>query len=364
MISFASMMKIVFALEEVAVCPIGGYKIVYEYANRLAMLGNKIVIVHRTEMPLNKRAIDNFFNPKSQIKWFEFSPNVKVVCATKYRNGHSVNSDIIVATGIKTVDEVYKLPPRFGRKVYFVQGYEIWAGDEKYVSDSYRKCMEKITISKGLKSLIYEKSHEKAWYCPNAIDHDVFQYIVPMENRNRFSICALYSPAESKGSKYLLEAIREIRSTYPKVELSLFGTCDGPQELINEKWVTYIKDATPLQIAELMNNSFIFVCSSVNEGFGLTAVEAMACGCALITTNHLGAEDYAKDEITALVVEKKSSKNLSDAVIRLFNDEKLAISISKQGRETALKFCWENSVEVMSSILERIIDGNGCNSGI
>ena len=54
-------------------------------------------------------------------------------------------------------------------------------------------------------------------------------------------------------------------------------------------------------VDEIYNTSRVFLCTSWVEGFGLTNVEAMACGAALVTTDNGGSRDYALHGETALV---------------------------------------------------------------
>ena len=112
----------------------------------------------------------------------------------------------------------------------------------------------------------------------------------PIEKRNPFKIGMLYHKAPYKGSKQTLNVIINLKKSYPELELIMFGTADVPKNL--PKWITYYKNATQAKTIEIYNDISIFVSGTIKEGFGLTGLEAMACGAALVSTDYLGVKDY------------------------------------------------------------------------
>ena len=91
--------------------------------------------------------------------------------------------------------------------------------------------------------------------------------------------------------------LRRLHERRPDVEIVGFGARSPDQPLPD--WITYHQ--APEQstlVDDLYNGSRIFLCTSTVEGFGLPALEAMACGAALVTTDNGGADDYAVDAVT------------------------------------------------------------------
>ena len=64
----------------------------------------------------------------------------------------------------------------------------------------------------------------------------------------------------------------------------------------------------------LLQRLAIYVLPSAYEGWGLTAVEAMACGAAVITTRNGGVEDFARDGDNALLVPPREPDSASGGV--------------------------------------------------
>ena len=119
----------------------------------------------------------------------------------------------------------------------------------------------------------------------------------------------------------------------------MFGRQKYPRNI--PKWINYTKNATQKQTVQIYNNSRVYLCASVEEGFGLTGLEAMACGTVLVTTNFKGAQEYAIDDYNAMVSPVKDYRALAGNVIRVFEDRELANRLSYNGTKTALDYSWD-----------------------
>ncbi|MBU0567220.1 glycosyltransferase, partial [bacterium] len=104
---------------------------------------------------------------------------------------------------------------------------------------------------------------------------------------------------------------------------------------------TYVKNPPQDKLLELYGCSHIFLSSSKEEGFSLPVLEAMACGCAVVTTDSGGVREMAKDGETALIVAPGNSKGLATKVIELIENrekrEGIAVSGLKKAKEFSLK---------------------------
>ena len=88
----------------------------------------------------------------------------------------------------------------------------------------------------------------------------------------------------------------------------------------------------------------VVISASWYESFPLPPIEAMACGIPVVTTQY-GIEDYAFDNINALVVPPRDPQSMADAILRLLDDNNLGLRLSEEGIKTAKKFTWENTVD-------------------
>jgi glycosyltransferase involved in cell wall biosynthesis len=79
----------------------------------------------------------------------------------------------------------------------------------------------------------------------------------------------------------------------------------------------------------------LFVFSSRGEGFGLPALEAMACGCAVITTDSGGVRQFASDAQNCLMTSPNDAQALAHAIESLVHDAECRKALADAGRETA-----------------------------
>lgn len=95
----------------------------------------------------------------------------------------------------------------------------------------------------------------------------------------------------------------------------------------------------------------IFIFPSKNEGWGLTPIEAMACGCAVVGTNTGCMIDLGVNEKNALIVQPEDVEGLSKAIVKLAENPKLRSEIARNGLETARMLDWHNATELFEKCM-------------
>jgi alpha-1,3-rhamnosyl/mannosyltransferase len=97
------------------------------------------------------------------------------------------------------------------------------------------------------------------------------------------------------------------------------------------------------ELAAFYRGAMALVMASSEEGFGLPALEAMACGTPVITSNAPALVELTGD--AALHVEPNIGA-LSEAMIRAANDDELRAALSARGMERARSFTWKRCAEI------------------
>ena len=100
-----------------------------------------------------------------------------------------------------------------------------------------------------------------------------------------------------------------------------------------------------------MNNSSVFLCPTIREGFGLTGAESMACGCALVSTNYAGVREYAVDGRNSLLCDVNSENSLYKALKRCMEDNNLRIRLARTGNEDIQAFSWKSAIDKFERML-------------
>lgn len=347
-------MKITFCLPSILKVPAGGFKIVFEYANRLADQGHNISIVFLTDTHYINYTNSLFIkNLLSQIRiigypnWFKLNKKIKRI-ATAYIDGRDFpDADIIVATSARTSQVVSKSSKNKGNKFYLIQGFENWGMSDSEVINTYKLGLTNITIAKWLEELVKEKAQVNAYTISNPIDTKKFYLNQDINKRDKFEIAMLYHIASHKGITTAFKALEIVHNKFPNIHINLFGVYDPPEL---PSYFTYTKNATDQDLLNIYNKSSIFVCASEIEGFGLTGAESMACGCALASTAYQGVFEYAKDGINSLLSPIKDPNSLANNIITLISNDELRIKLALQGSEDLKRLSWEKAVKTLDNI--------------
>lgn len=329
-------MKINFYLPRVYRKISGGYKVIYQYSNYLASKGHDVYIYYNMNNGKNSKHIPKIIGQLiwkllfiGFPSWFSFNKNVTQILAKQYDNKYIRNADVSIATTPHVAYFISKLSKSKGEKFYFIQGYENWGKTtDEFVQKSYDLGMNNIVISKWLKNIVDKNSKRKSKLIANGINLDIFKISKEIEKRNSYSISMLYSDGEIKGCNYGLEVLKKLKNKYQNLKVTFYGSCVRPRFL--PKWINYIKNASENQVVKILNDSAIFMCTSIEEGFGLPGLEAMACGCTLVTTNCHGIMEYA-NENNAMISEPKDVQAMYRNIDKLLTDNEFRIKLAKKG---------------------------------
>jgi glycosyltransferase involved in cell wall biosynthesis len=100
----------------------------------------------------------------------------------------------------------------------------------------------------------------------------------------------------------------------------------------------YVPDS---ELLSLFAEADVFVFPSLYEGFGLPVLEAMACGCPVITSNVSSLPEVVGD--AALLVDPYNVEALAQAMLTVLEDDELKKEMSKKGIAQAQKFSWDKA---------------------
>uniref|UniRef100_UPI00324291E1 glycosyltransferase family 4 protein n=1 Tax=Lactococcus sp. TaxID=44273 RepID=UPI00324291E1 len=354
------MKKINFILGSNANIPVGGYKIVFQYANELVKLNYDVSIsfMYNLEQNKIKYFLKKLLKPivikmgsshKKQITWFDLDSKIKIYFDVSTYNSIP-DADFVIATASQTSKFVSKLSSRKGEKYYFIQSYEDWVfeGHKGKVEDTYCLGLNNIVISKELSSIVEKASGVKPHYLPNFYDHNEFYIANPIKNRVN-KVALLNHEQSTKRTKFGLEILFEVKKSIPDLEIELFGSYP-----IKEKYPEYVHftyKATSNQLLhEIFGRSKIYLLPSVLEGWGLTGMEAMACGAVLVSSEIGGIVEYANKN-NSILIEPKRKNDFVEVIINLLRDVKKCETIAERGNEEIQKFSIENSIKMLENIL-------------
>jgi glycosyltransferase involved in cell wall biosynthesis len=123
-------------------------------------------------------------------------------------------------------------------------------------------------------------------------------------------------------------------------------------------------DWQPYALAEelprLYQGARMLLLPSLREGFGLTALEAMASGTPVITSNASSLPEVVGD--AGLLVDPQETGALARAIDRLFRDDALVGELRARGLRRARTFSWEKTGRAVRAIIDRVMDRSRADS--
>jgi len=152
---------------------------------------------------------------------------------------------------------------------------------------------------------------------------------------------------ERKGIQYVIEAMTEIEGC----EYIICG--EGPYRPQLEKQIERLNlghkvklrgHLNPDRLKKEYESAAIFVLPSASENFPVVLMEAMAAGCAIITSETTGCAEVVGD--TALLVQPKDTKGIQKALLSLLQDQDLILDLGTRGRaRVEREFTWKRVAE-------------------
>lgn len=333
---------------------------VYEYANRLAVRGHAVTVVHQALRRLDRglwyrywrtlryweRRLTRSYRPD---KWFRLRPEVNVLWVPNPDSGNVPVGDVVVATSWETAESIADYPPDRGRKFYLIQHIEDWSGPRERVVQTWRLPLHKIVISHWLKEAV-EDVGAKTLLIPNGLDCQEFGIDILPVKRSPMHLVMPWSRLPWKGSQDGLEAVKLVYQEHPDLKLDLFGLDYFPRGL--QDWMCYYRNPSRTKLRALYNNATIFVGPSWSEGWGLPPCEAMLSGAAAVITDNLGHREFANHEVNALLSPPKRPDLLAKNIIRLLNDQDLRLRLATTGADDIRIFDWERSARSLERLFE------------
>jgi glycosyltransferase involved in cell wall biosynthesis len=107
--------------------------------------------------------------------------------------------------------------------------------------------------------------------------------------------------------------------------------------------VEFMGKVTEMQKVGLMQRAWVFVNPSLTEGWGITTIEANACGTPVVASDVPGLRDSVNDPDTGFLVPHGNAGKLAEQIIRLLDDQPLRSKMSKSTLEWAKQFNWDIS---------------------
>ena len=174
------------------------------------------------------------------------------------------------------------------------------------------------------------------------IDLSVFYPMLDVEKK--WDIAFLGRLEKMKAVDLFPEMLALLKKDYPHLKMVMTGEGSQKDKLLNgfeslgvSQMVDYLGVIETKEVPKLINQSRVFIYPSREEPFGLSILEAMACGVPVVTTNVYGPSEIITQNVDGLAVNPDDVNALVKAIGSLLDDEHLRIVMGEEGRSTVEK---------------------------
>lgn len=189
---------------------------------------------------------------------------------------------------------------------------------------------------------------------PNGVD---FSKIPKNIEKTKNRVVCVARLSWEKGIDYLVKAWKEVINQIPEAKLVLIGDGNKRKEIEQLIKDLELKDSISLKGAFShedtlleISKSEVFVCPSLAEGLGIVFIESQACHVPVIGTKVGGIPDIISNNENGLLIEPKNSKQITDGIIKLLNDENLRNRFIENANKSVLKYDWEKIIKQISNL--------------
>lgn len=251
--------------------------------------------------------------------------------------------EVVIAVGTYMVDDVRRMTKPVV-KVRFHHGFP--AKPTPLQAQAWTGRMPTITVSQTLVPKLNELTGGAVWgVVPNGIDTRDYFFDPAI---SRLGIGALFNPHPNKAPEDLMAVLQLAQARWPDTPQFVFGTEAQPRPLGHVRYTRYPPVA---QARAIYNSARVWLLTSLTEGLPGVVLEAMACGCVVISSDNDGSLEIVRHEDNGLIVPRRDRAGFVEAIGRLLGDEALRERLSLRARETVRAFTWERAADRMEAFL-------------
>ena len=232
---------------------------------------------------------------------------------------------------------------------------------ESLITRVYRGCRF-LAISESTRDDLTRRGipsdHVSVVHC--GLDHETYR-VRTGEKTPYPSVLSVGRLRRYKGVDWLIRTFPRVRSRVPEARLLVIG--GGPdrprlERMLHasgaEHHVEFLGFLPRAEKARRMREAWVVVQPSPKEGWGLTVIEAGACGTAVVAADSPGLRDSVRRDETGLLVPYGDDMALAGSIVRVLQDEELRRRLSEAGRRWSARFQWaECASRSMDSIADR-----------
>ena len=258
------------------------------------------------------------------------------------------NKEVVVASGWWAAKEARRLSQNGIIKVHHVRSM---LKDADQMRAAWGENVPKIVVATYLQDVIKRSCGQKVCaIIPDGMDAAEFYPSVPESQRN--GVGTIFGKSYHKDPETVLGVLEALKRSCPEIPQRVFSAHRKPKNIPRE---IYHRLPSPEKVREIYSRSLVWFLGSYSEGFGLPVLEAMACGCAVVSTSCGGPQDIIKNGENGFLVNVGDVEQIVNRIKMLLDDEELRLRCVKNSKETLRKFSWESSIDKLEETLSNLV---------
>ncbi len=196
---------------------------------------------------------------------------------------------------------------------------------------------------------------KKLIHIPYGVDLFEFRQI-PKED-NIFRVIYAGGMSLQKGVHYLLQAFSELNLS--NSELLLIGSANDEIKPFFKKyedkfkWIGHIPQR---DLYKYYSQGSVFILNSIQDGFGMVMIQAMACGLPVICTTNTGGEDIVRDGKDGFIIPIRNVEVLKEKLLYLHKNPEICRQMGQSAKERISEgFTWDDYGNKMIKAYENIL---------
>ena len=264
----------------------------------------------------------------------------------------------MVATFWTTAEPVARLSPSKGAKAYYMQDYGAPGMELEDLIPTWKLPMHMITLAEWLRDFVAEHGgHKPISLVRCSVETEYFH----AERRGKQRVPTvgfLYRESEVKGYDIVLEAFGLARRDVPNLRLLTYGPTIPLQRLPDGMEFHHHPATEDLRHIYAACDAWLF--ASRREGFGLPALEAMACRTPVIGTPAGTVPELIRGHGGGLLVAPEDPEDMARAIVRFARMSEVEWqAFSDKAHASIQDYSWDDAVDLFEAALMRTIELEG-----
>jgi len=195
----------------------------------------------------------------------------------------------------------------------------------------------------------FEVPYERIRLVPRSVDLEKFKYINPdKKKRGEFNVGIIGRITPIKGHLHFIKAMAKVVRVIPRLKIWIVGDAPPSKEAYKEQLQVLVRRlglwhcteflGTQRDIPAILSHlDLLVLATTTHEAFGRVIIEAQAAGVPVVATEVGGVVDIIENNKTGLFVPPADPRSMSEAVIRIFKEPKLASGLAEEAYKKVIE---------------------------